>query len=71
MNSTRPYRKQMKMEDIINEMRRISGTQLNAHIVGVFLEIVSEGHIDDDIALADIILPDENSEEDTETPIVT
>lgn len=63
MNSTRPYRKQMKMEDIINEMRRIAGTQLNAHIVDVFLEIVSEGHIDDDIALADIVLPDEPDEE--------
>lgn len=62
MNSTRPYRKQMKMEDIINEMRRIAGTQLNARIVDVFLEIVSEGHIDDDIALADIVLPDEPEE---------
>lgn len=59
MNSTRPYRKQMEMEDIIREMRRISGTQLNAHIVDIFLEIVAEGHIDDDIALKDIVLPDE------------
>lgn len=70
MNSTRPYRKQMKMEDIINEMRRIAGTQLNAHIVDVFLEIVSEGHIDDDIALADIVLPDE-PEEPEEQPAET
>lgn len=62
MNSTRPYRKQMKMEDIISEMKRIAGTQLNAHIVDVFLEIVAEGHIDDDIALADIVLPDETVE---------
>lgn len=66
MNSTRPYRKQMKMEDIISEMRRIAGTQLNAHIVDVFLEIVAEGHIDDDIALADIVLPDENEETETQ-----
>lgn len=67
MNSTRPYRKQMKMEDIVSEMRRIAGTQLNAHIVNVFLEIVSEGHIDDDIALANIVLPDEAEEtEETE-----
>lgn len=64
MNSTRPYRKQMKMEDIINEMQRISGTQLNKHYVDVFLEIVAEGHIDDDIALADIVLPDEDEEEE-------
>lgn len=62
MNSTRPYRKQMKMEDIVSEMRRIAGTQLNAHIVDVFLEIVAEGHIDDDIALTDIVLPDEQDE---------
>lgn len=67
MNSTRPYRKQMKMEDIISEMRRIAGTQLNAHIVDVFLEIVAEGHIDDDIALADIVLPDEEDDEETKT----
>ncbi len=66
MNSTRPYRKQMKMEDIISEMRRISGTQLNAHIVDVFLEIVAEGHIDDDIALADIVLPNEDEETETQ-----
>ncbi|MBD5383807.1 MAG: HD domain-containing protein [Ruminococcaceae bacterium] len=69
MNSTRPYRKQMKMEDIINEMRRIAGTQLNAHIVDVFLEIVSEGHIDDDIALADIVLPDEPDEEQSDETV--
>ncbi len=67
MNSTRPYRKQMKMEDIVSEMRRIAGTQLNAHIVDVFLEIVAEGHIDDDIALADIVLPDEDEEDAEET----
>jgi len=66
MNSTRPYRKQMKMEDIVSEMRRIAGTQLNAEIVDVFLNIVAEGHIDDDIALADIVLPDEDTEK-TET----
>lgn len=61
MNSTRPYRKRMKMSDITAEMRRIAGTQLNADIVDVFLEIVAEGHIDDDIMLADIVLPDEET----------
>lgn len=62
MNSTRPYRKQLDMEIILNEMRRIAGTQLNGQIVEVFLGIVAEGHIDDDIALANIVLPDENGE---------
>lgn len=66
MNSTRPYRKQMKMEDIIAEMHRIAGTQLNAKIVDIFLEIVAEGHINDDIALADIVLPDEPASEEDE-----
>lgn len=66
MNSTRPYRKQMKMDDIIDEMRRIAGTQLNAEIVDIFLEIVAEGHINDDIALADIVLPDEPNKDNTE-----
>ncbi|MDE7362218.1 MAG: HD domain-containing protein [Oscillospiraceae bacterium] len=70
MNSTRPYRKQLEMDTILDEMRRIAGTQLNAHIVDVFLEIVSEGHIDDDIALANIVLPDDNDEE-TEQPETT
>lgn len=63
MNSTRPYRKQMKMEDIIDEMRRIAGTQLNAEIVDIFLQIVAEGHLDDDIALADIVKIDDGSDE--------
>lgn len=67
MNSTRPYRKQLEMDTILDEMRRISGTQLNAHIVDVFLEIVAEGHIDDDIALADIVLPDEDDGETEQT----
>lgn len=61
MNSTRPYRKRMKMSDITDEMRRIAGTQLNKEIVDIFLEIVAEGHINDDIALADIVLPDEDT----------
>jgi HD-GYP domain-containing protein (c-di-GMP phosphodiesterase class II) len=43
MNSTRPYRKQMKMEDIVEELKRISGTQLNAEIVEVLLKLIEEG----------------------------
>lgn len=46
MNSTRPYRKQLYAEFIIDEMIRISGTQLNTRIVGVFLDIIREGKLD-------------------------
>ena len=46
MNSTRPYRKQLYAEFIIDEMIRISGTQLNTKLVEVFLDIVREGKLD-------------------------
>ncbi|MDE6727780.1 MAG: HD domain-containing protein [Oscillospiraceae bacterium] len=46
MNSTRPYRKQLYAEVIIDEMIRISGTQLNTNIVGLFLDIIREGKLD-------------------------
>lgn len=46
MNSTRPYRKQLYAEFIIDEMIRISGTQLNPKIVGAFLDIIREGKMD-------------------------
>lgn len=46
MNSTRPYRKQLYAEFIIDEMLRISGKQLNPKIVGAFLDIIREGKLD-------------------------
>lgn len=46
MNSTRPYRKQLYAEFIIDEMVRISGNQLNTKIVSVFLDIIREGKLD-------------------------
>lgn len=46
MNSTRPYRKQLYAEYIIDEMIRISGKQLNPKIVGAFLDIIREGKLD-------------------------
>ncbi len=45
MNSTRPYRKQMKREDIMEELKRAAGTQLNAEIVEVLLQLIREGAI--------------------------
>lgn len=47
MHSTRPYRECMPMEDIIAELKRVSGTQLDVHIVDVLLELIQEGALDD------------------------
>ena len=47
MHSTRPYRKQMKMEDVIAELKRVSGTQLNEKYVNVLLALIDEGRISD------------------------
>ena len=46
MHSTRPYRKQMKMEDIIAEMKRVAGTQLSEKYVQVLLTLIEEGEIE-------------------------
>lgn len=46
MHSTRPYRERMPMESIVAEMKRVSGTQLDAHIVDILLELVQEGDLD-------------------------
>ncbi|MCM1143285.1 MAG: HD domain-containing protein [Blautia sp.] len=45
MHSTRPYREQMKMEDIVTELKRVSGTQLNEEFVKVLLELIEEGKV--------------------------
>ena len=46
MHSTRPYRKKMPLEDVINELKRVSGTQLNEKYVQALLELIEEGRID-------------------------
>ena len=46
MHSTRPYRKQMKMEDIIAELKRVAGTQLSEKYVQVLLTLIEEGEIE-------------------------
>jgi energy-coupling factor transport system substrate-specific component len=45
MNSTRPYRKKMNMEDIKAELKRVAGTQLNQDIVEVIISLIDEGHL--------------------------
>lgn len=47
MYSTRPYRKQVRIADVAAEIRRISGTQLNAEIAGILLEMIDEGLFND------------------------
>ena len=48
MHSTRPYRKSMPIENIIAELKRVSGTQLDAKIVDVLLELIDEGTFNPD-----------------------
>ncbi len=38
MSNDRPYRKGIKREDIVKEMKRVSGTQLDPEIVEIFLD---------------------------------
>lgn len=45
MYSTRTYRKQMEMNDVVEELKRGAGTQLNADIVKVLLELIESGEI--------------------------
>ncbi len=44
--STRPYRNKMELPDIIAEVRRCSGTQLNAKVVDALLALIEEGAMD-------------------------
>ena len=46
MYSTRPYRNKMELPDIIAEVRRCSGTQLNAKVVDALLALIEEGAMD-------------------------
>ena len=45
MYSTRPYRKQMKIEDVVSELQRVAGTQLNKEVVDCFVELIREGAV--------------------------
>ena len=47
MNSTRPYREKMKKEDIVSELKRVAGTQLNEEYVQVLLTLIEEGRFDE------------------------
>ena len=43
MYSTRPYRKRMELADIVAEIRRCSGTQLNEKVVDALMALIDEG----------------------------
>ena len=45
MYSTRPYRKQMPIEKVIAELKRVAGTQLNEKYVQAMLSLIEEGKI--------------------------
>lgn len=46
MNSTRPYRMKLSIEEIIEELKRVSGSQLAPEIVEVMLQLIEEGEIE-------------------------
>ena len=48
MYSTRPYRKKMELSDIVAELQRCSGTQLNEKVVDALLSLIEEGKVQDD-----------------------
>ena len=45
MYSTRPYRKQMLLSDVLAEMKRIRGTQLEEEVVDALLELADENKL--------------------------
>lgn len=48
MYSTRPYRKKLPLETVVNEIKSIAGTQLNPEIVEVFLQLYEEHAFDNE-----------------------
>ncbi len=48
MYSTRPYRKKLPLETVVDEIKRISGTQLNPEIVDAFIALYEEHMFDNE-----------------------
>ena len=48
MYSTRPYRRRMELPDIVAEIKRCSGTQLDENVVGALMKLIDEGAFDND-----------------------
>ena len=47
MYSTRPYRKQLPLSTVVEEIKRCSGTQLSPKVVDAFLQLVESGAFDE------------------------
>ncbi|MCR4675403.1 MAG: HD domain-containing protein [Lachnospiraceae bacterium] len=45
MYSTRPYRKKLPIQTVLDEMKRVAGTQINAEVVEKLVELADEGKI--------------------------
>ncbi|MBQ8947146.1 MAG: HD domain-containing protein [Lachnospiraceae bacterium] len=46
MYSTRPYRKQMRLSDVIEELKRVRDTQLEGEVVDALVELADENKLD-------------------------
>ncbi|MBR1523382.1 MAG: HD domain-containing protein, partial [Lachnospiraceae bacterium] len=46
MYSTRPYRKQLELSVVLDEIKRIRGTQLEEDVVDALLELAGENKLD-------------------------
>ena len=51
MYSTRPYRKKMPLMDVVTEIERVAGTQLNSDVVKCLVELANEGLLEDETAV--------------------
>lgn len=51
MYSTRPYRKKMPLMEVVSEIERVAGTQLNADVVRCLVELANEGLLEDETAV--------------------
>ena len=47
MYSTRPYRKKLPLETVVEEIKRYTGTQFSPKVVEAFLKLVDEGAFDE------------------------
>lgn len=69
MYSTRPYRKQMLLSDVLTELKRVSGTQLDSEVVDALSELADENKLDKekiDLYIRTVIYGHSKNKEDTD-----
>ncbi|MCR4616977.1 MAG: HD domain-containing protein [Lachnospiraceae bacterium] len=54
MYSTRPYRKQLELSTVLEEIKRIRGVQLDPEVVDALLELANEGMLNKEKAEAEV-----------------